>query len=774
MTYQFTRRIDRGNVDDRERTRGLPLLSTPQLAADDYPSGVTRDSIEQLVLTARFVGANPNLDVVAEGLTEYKCNYFLGNDSSKWHTDVPNYSAVTLKDIYPGIDLRYSGDSGGQVAYEFVAAPSADIAQIKVAYEGAGETWPDADGRLILKTRWGDMIAAIKSPTNGILSGKASLLQASEQTIEFEGDHSARFTTGNASRQELDTLAVELIYSTYLGGEYDPDQGYRIAIDDSGNAYVTGWTFSLDFPTVNPFQTYQWEGINHSHVYVSKLSSSGSSLIYSTYLSGTDEDWGWGIAVDSSGNAYVAGYTASSDFPTFNPYQTDQGGYDAFVTKLNSAGNGLIYSTYLGGSNGDYAWEIAIDGGGNAYVTGHTGSPDFPTVNPYQMYQGGVDVFVTKLSSSGTSLVYSTCLGGVGYDRTRDIAVDADGNAYVTGITNSTDFPTLNPYQATYSVPGEVVCYYGDAFVTKLSSSGNSLIYSTYLGGGDGDYAYGMTVDRNGYAYVTGVTCSHDFPTRNPLQGTNESHDCGGNGFVTKLSTSGDALMYSTYLGGNGADQANNVAVDSNGIAYVVGFAHSSDFPTLHPYQLDPDQGENDAVVIKLSSSGRNLIYGTYLGGGGFDWGFGIAVDGSGNAYVTGATHSSDFPTLNAYKAIHRDGDRDVFVAKLGFCAGDADCDGVADGVDNCPGEPNPGQEDFDGDDIGDACDFVCGDANGDAIVNISDAVYLIAYVFAGGSAPSSLLSGDANCSGVVNISDAVYLIAYIFAGGSPPCTLCK
>ena len=356
VTYQFTRRIpsppsplpegwsqtgighsrEGGNTGSVSRTS----LSDPGQARMPILPGdrSEKDSVEQLVLTAKFVGANANPEVVAEGQMGYKYNYFLGNDPSKWHTDVPNYEAITLKDIYPGINLKYSGDGTGQAAYEFVTAPGADISQIKVQYEGAEETSIDADGRMVVKTKWGDMTAAIKSPTNGVLSGSASFSQLSEKTIGFKGD--------GASRQALSTVAVGLVYSTYLGGGSSADVGRSIAVDGSGNTYVTGYTSSSNFPTLNPYQTDQGGG----DVFVAKFSPSGT-LIYSTHLGGGSGDWGFGIAVDVSGNAYVAGVTSSSDFPTENPFQaTYQGGGnpyvtgDAFVAKLSSTGASLIYS----------------------------------------------------------------------------------------------------------------------------------------------------------------------------------------------------------------------------------------------------------------------------------------------------------------------------------------------------------------------------------------------------------------------------------------------
>ena len=658
VTYQFTRRVaspvraalaaarDSGSnaaaTGDREgRPYAMEGLDS-RLRGNDKEGGIDleRDSVEQLVLTAKFVGANPNPEVLGEGQMEYRCNYFIGNDPAKWHTDVPNYEAITLKDIYPGIDLKYSGDGTGQAAYEFIAAPGADIAQIKVEYEGAEETSIDADGRMIVRTKWGDMITAVKSPANGVLSGTAFFSQLSEKTIGFEA--------GGASQQALGTLAVGLVYSTYLGGTGD-DRGNGIAVDGSGNAYVTGYTESSNYPTTTGAYDPTYGG---GDAFVAKFSPSGA-LIYSTYLGGGGGDYGYGIAVDGSGNAYVTGLTGSDNFPTLNPYQTSQMGLDVFVTKLSSTGNSLIYSTYLGGGQWEWGTGIAVDGSGNACVTGITVSYDFPTLNPYQgTHQGGtLDAFVTKLSSTGNTLIYSTYLGGGDYDFGTGIAVDGSGNAYATGYTGSSNFPTLNPYQTG-----------GGVFVTKFSGHG-TMTYSTCLNGGSGQ---GIAVDGSGNAYVTGYTSSSDFPTLNPYQ----TYQGGSDVFVTKLSNSGDGLIYSTYLGGGQSEWGTGIAVDGSGNAYVTGGTSAPNFPTQNPYQGTYQGGSNDAFVTKLSSSGNSLIYSTYLGGGGDDGGTSnhrlggaIAVDDSGDAYVTGWTGSANFPTLNPYQT--NQGGQDVFVTKL-------------------------------------------------------------------------------------------------------------
>ena len=394
-------------------------------------------------------------------------------------------------------------------------------------------------------------------------------------------------------------------------------------------------------------------------MFVTKLSPAGNALVYSTYLGGSGNDTGYGIAVDGVGSAYVTGVTSSTNFPTRSPYNaTLLGTTDVFVTKLSPAGNALVYSTYLGGYGHDSGTGIAVDGAGSAYVTGPTDSANFPTRSAYQAtFQGApFDAFVTKLTSAGNALVYSTYLGGSGADWGAGIAVDGAGSAYVTGYTESTNFPTQSAYQATFQ--GAPF----DAFVTTLTPAGNALVYSTYLGGSDREWGAGIAVDGAGSAYVTGFTLSTDFPTQSAYQATNQGIQ---DAFVTKLTPAGNALVYSTYLGGSGGDFGGGIAVDGAGSAYVTGETASTNFPTQYPYQATYQGGAADAFVTELTPAGNALVYSTYLGGSSGDFGVGIAVDGAGWAYVTGWTTSTNFPTQSPYQAAYQGGLSDAFVTKL-------------------------------------------------------------------------------------------------------------
>jgi hypothetical protein len=444
------------------------------------------------------------------------------------------------------------------------------------------------------KLEWGNAIA-VDSTGNAYVTGMTASVNfptANPLQARLAGNQ-------NAFVAKLNATGSTLIYSTYLGGGTEDSKG--IAVDSSGNAYVTGSTSSANFPiTPGAFQaTLGGSGVYNA--FVAELNSTGSALVYSTYLGGSGGDGGYRIAVDSSGNAYVTGSTASTDFPTANPIQASLGGEEnAFVAKLNPTGSALVYSTYLGGRSIDIGDGIAVDSSGNAYVTGVTGSSNFPTANPLQAGLGGTganNAFVAELNPTGSTLVYSTYLGGSGSDQGYGIAVDSSGNAYMTGVTSSADFPTASPLQAGLGGVDAI----SNAFVAKLNPAGSALVYSTYLGGNWADGGLGITVDSSGDVYVTGYASSANFPTVNPLQ-ANLGASGATNAFVAELNPTGSALVYSTYLGGSGGDQGYSIAVDSSGNAYVIGSAGSTNFPTTNPLQVSAG-GDGDAFVAKIGAA---------------------------------------------------------------------------------------------------------------------------------------------------------------------------
>jgi Beta-propeller repeat len=485
-----------------------------------------------------------------------------------------------------------------------------------------------------------------------------------------------------------------LSYSTFLGSNAD-DLPEDIDVDAAGNAYVTGFTESLDFPTKDPIQA-GLSGV--SDAFVIKLNPDGSDLVFSTFLGGSNSESGSGIVVDSGGNVCVIGRTESTDFPTVNPLQpASAGGADVFVAKLKGDGSAFIFSTYLGGSDDEYGRALKVDGSGDIYMTGYTASTNFPTVNAFQparadgipntkvcfpiffptycfplVYTGFEDIFVAKLKRDGSALVFSTYLGGRKEDDGQSLAIDNNGDIYVTGLTASTDLPTADPLQPANAGGA-------DAFVAKFDTNG-ALVYSTYFGGSSSDLNPAISVDGAGNAYLLMSTYSPNLPTVNPLKSTiSGTPDL----FVAKLDRTGSAILYSTYLGGGSHEGAGDIQVDSRGNAYITGFTGSAEFPVVNAIQptLNPgfvctspagnyDEGRLDAFITKLNASGSGLIYSTYLGGRCGEIGLAIAIGASGKVYVAGRTRSNDFPITpgafqNVLSSPLRVTDREAFILRI-------------------------------------------------------------------------------------------------------------
>jgi hypothetical protein len=681
----------------------------------------------ETVLTLRLMGANQEAPATgAQQLPGYS-NYFLGNDPAGWRTHVPGFGRICYRTVYPGVDLIYYGNQG-QLEYDFVVAPGSDPRAIRLAItvsESAGKRQPAAErsegnafafrdrqspvGTRLRVAGNGDLVVALQDgevrfhkpvvyqpgpsfPPSAVHSQPAAnQTQRSKTFLDgqfvLKGRNCIAFDIPRYDRTRPLVIDPSIAYSTYLGGT-GSEQGSAIAVDASGSAYVTGYTASTDFPLQGALQGAKAGGRD---VFISKFSPGGNTLIYSTYLGGGSDDVGLGIAIDAAGNPYVTGYTQSTNFPTTpGALRTSNAGLeDAFVTKLNATGDALVYSTYLGGSNLDQAMGIAVDGSGNAYLAGLTFSTDFPTTPGAYSRQCGTDgtcnsgvadAFVSELNASGSALVYSTYLGGSNQDQGRAVAVDSAGKIYLTGFTFSPDFPvTPNALDGSCGSDGHCNSGVADAFVSKLDpaqSGAASLVYSTYLGGSGTDNGLGIAVDSAGKAYVTGLTTSTDFPTTPGAYATTcKSCSAGFNdAFVSKIDAqqSGPAsLLYSTYLGGSGNDQGNAIAVDAAGNAYVAGATDSTDFPTVDPAQA-ANAGATDAFVTEMAAAGNALVTSSYLGGAAIDVGLGIAVDKASNIYVTGQTYSNNFPVVHSLPPPNNmlQGASDAFVAKIGAASG--------------------------------------------------------------------------------------------------------
>ena len=626
------------------------------------------------VVQLNLVGANPNPSAVGEAPQAGKVNYFIGRDRSKWQTNVSTYGKVHYKDVYPGIDLVYYGNPS-QMEYDFEIAAGADPSQIQFDVKGADKVSLDSTGDLVLQTKQGALY--VKSPV--LYQTSSGMKIPVTGGFSIKGSTHVGFSLQGYDHTKPLVIDPVLLYSTYLGGLAN-DQAMSIAADSNGNAYVTGSTQSTNFPLAS-----QGPVPGGTNAFIAKLDVSGSSLLYADIIGGSSEDYGQAITLDSSNSAYITGYTCSNDFPTVNGFQTSMTGcWDGFISKISADGSTLLYSTYLGGSSGSNPSSIAVDSSNDIYVAGYTNSTDFPvqnafqpTVSPNQNNYFGQYGFVTHLTADGSTLVYSTYLAGntnvvlncnapcwpSPYGYIQGIALDASSNAYVTGYTNTYNFPTTDgAYMPSQNTPNDAQI----GTVSEFSSSG-TLLYSTYFGSTNGDPTTpsAIAVDSLGSAYITGTGYSDgSFPVTTPNlcdPGT-YGWSC-SNGFVTKFNPTGTDLAYSTFLPVNNSANPQSIALDAQNNAYILSSVYNGGMSLVAPIEAYTGQGD---LLTEIDPTGSIQVFSTYLGGNGYDYPGGIALDPSGNMYVAGYTTSSDFPVTAAALQNTLGGNTDAFVAKIG------------------------------------------------------------------------------------------------------------
>ena len=633
-----------------------------------------REQIENLVRYGQVVkmtlqniapGSSPLGKVKSAG----KYNYFLGDDPSKWAEDVELYKEVYVKNIYKGIDVRYYFDQGS-IRYDYIVQPGADVNMIKMVFEGTDKIYLNRPDELVMHTRFG----AVKQTGLEAYQKNNGQKQAITSRFMQDADGKIHFDVGNYDKTR--PLVIDpLLYSTFIGGT-GTESSSGIVLDGSGNAIITGTGYSTDFPTKPG--SYSETPVGGWDVFVTKLNSNGSGLIYSTFIGGMYDDGSNSIAIDNTGSVYITGSTASFDYPT-TPGAFDETGNsewvcdeeyncyrsDVFVTKLNSSGSALQYSTFIGGLAYQAGTSIAVDNNHNVYITGYTSSADFPTTPGSfdETFNSSYDVFIVKLNSSGSSLLYSSFAGGDSDDYGSSIIADANGNAYLTGYTQSLNFPvTPGAYDETLN--GGY-----DAFVMKLNNAGAGMIYSTYVGSNDYDFPYSVALDGSGSVFISGSSWGSNYPV------TPGAYDESFNGitdvFVTRLNSSGSALMYSTFIGSSFEEGAYSLALDGNGNAYVTGYMYVypgnfSNYPvTAGAFDLTFNGGIYDAFISVLNSNGSDLLYSTFLGGSVYDIASAIATDVNGHIFVTGYTFSPEYPTTpGGFDQTYNDM-WDVFVTKL-------------------------------------------------------------------------------------------------------------
>ncbi|MBM3810399.1 MAG: choice-of-anchor D domain-containing protein [Acidimicrobiia bacterium] len=572
-------------------------------------------------------------------------SHYLRGGRESWQTGVAHYGRVRYRDVYPGIDVFYYGNPA-ELEYDFILRPGADPRRIRLQFEGARSVSLDS----------GDLVVETES---GKLRHKAP--HAYQQTPEGRRRVEARYRLSAQNRVEFELAAYDrtreliidpvILFSTYYGGQLR-DEARSIALDTQGNVYVAGLATSMDYPVTPGALKGRITGTAND-LFIVKINSTGTQVLYSTLLGGTDEETVHSMAVNEAGEVFLGGATRSADFPTTAGalITAPQGGLDGFVLKLNSTGSGLIYSTRIGGRGNDTVYGIDIDAAGSAYVAGETGSADYPvTPDVFQTQRkGATDCFVTKLSAAGSAMIYSTLLGGdadssaIAAEGCRAIAVDRFGMAHVGGITTLRDFPVIP--SGFQSVHGGLV----DSFVVKFNETATTTLISTFIGGESADTLRAVAVDASGNVYAAGGTSSMRFPT---TPGVVRSFFGGGtltlsDGWVTKLTANG-TTVFSTYIAGTGDDQINGMRVDATGMAYLVGTTNSTDFPvTSNAVQLAKGSGSgepDDAFITQLDPLGQQIVFSTYLGGSRNEIGAAIARDSMGNIFVAGYTQSNDFP----------------------------------------------------------------------------------------------------------------------------------
>ena len=645
--------------------------------------------VEGVHLRLSFVGSD-SAQLIGFNPLDTTVSFFLDNDPANWYPDVPVWGGVRYQDIYPGLDLEITSKSGTWL-WQIVENENYSLSQSadkSIKIKVAGSDRVTKEGNLFrLHANGKDVSLPVpeiifdgrkkhKTPAAFIDGSDIVIPLSTETSLDEQGQFTSYSSSSldqssSPSISSSDVINNGLISSTVL----NQGTAWDIAADTSGFTYITGHTLSINFPTTpGAFQTTIGGG---EDAIVSKLNASLSSLVYSTYVGGSNDDESRGIAIGSDGTAYITGRTFSQNFPaTSGSFDTTlSGGGDGFVFKLNNDGTQLAYSTFFGGStSGEQGLGVAVDAAGSAYIAGQTTSSDFPTTpNAYdRTFNGGLyDGYVLKLSPAGNGLSYSTYLGGAGDDceiggnqRECTIVVNSSGEAYIAGTTTSSGFPkTSGAYDQTFN--GGV-----DGFVTKINAAGSGLVYSTFLGGSatDCDWSCTIAIDGAGNAYISGTTNSTNFPIAGSA--FDRSANGGRDLFVSKLNTSGSSLAYSTYLGGSGGDDGASLTVNAEGQASVFGYTQSTNFPvTVSAYQGGLSGGNcgftcRDAVLVTLASDGSKPIYSTYLGGTGDELGLGIAQGQGNSVFVTGWTSAGNFPTTpGAYDTTPSGGD--VFVSNL-------------------------------------------------------------------------------------------------------------
>jgi len=576
----------------------------------------------------------------------HKSNYIHGNNSGYWYTNISNFNQITYNNIYENIDLTFYYSENG-VKYDWIIHAGANPDVITEKYDGINTISISNSGELLLFTDHTTL--TIDRPytyqETTIIDSSYNIID--NQTISYEiGKYDP----------SIDLIIDPLIDSTYVGGS-QYDYGNEVVVDEDDEIYVVGTTSSSNFPRKNALDSSYNGG--DSDIFIFKMTNDCSDIIFSTFIGGDDEDEGFSIAIDDNNDIYITGSTKSSDFPTSDEaYDTSHNGEDdVFVVKISNDGSELQYSTLIGEDNLDVGISIEVDVDGYAYVAGDTGSWEFPTTNnAYDTEHGHqYDIFLLKLETDGSDLVYSTFIGDSDSEQVGDMTLDDQKNAYITGYTDSSDFPTTDDVYDD-SINGQ-----DDIFISKVNNDGTDLVFSTFVGGNQNDYGKGITIDENNNVYIAGSTQSNNFPvTDNVYQGirSGSTDSC-----LLKILNDGSDISFSTYIGGSEYDIAYGISVDNKNVT-IIGITISDDFPITNS-AFDNTRNEEEVFISIIDDSGSKLIYSTFLGGNIDEKGYSVERDSEGNLLVAGVTDSTNFPTTDEAYDQSNNGYSEVFVTKI-------------------------------------------------------------------------------------------------------------
>ncbi len=673
-------------LTDREAVLrlGAPETDDPP-TVPSFARGTTRGRRASAGAVVTFALHGSHTPTQVEGLEAQPghSNYLIGKDPSRWERNVPLYGRVKYHDVYAGIDAVYYGNKN-RLETDYIVAPGSNPNQIALDVRGAKRLRLNSNGDLVLASAAGELV--LRRPiVYQVIEGARREIAAN---YTERGMNSIGVLLGPYDSRQPLVVDPVVDYSTYLGGT-GGEFLYAIAADSSGNAYITGYTTATNFPTTTGSYLPTYPSGATSDVFVTKMNPTGTALVYSTFLGGSLSGSGHGIAVDSSGNVFVDGYTTSSDFPvTSGAYESFAPNGGVFLSELDPTGSSLLYSTYLAGNGSDNAVALALDANENAYVLGRTTSTNFPNVNAYQTSNNtnmanpdAGTAFLSRMdfTQSPPLLRYSTYLGGTAAEFPTSVAVDANYNAYFTGSTESSDFPvTQNAYL------GALNNQYGDAFIAHIDTTqagGSSLVYATYFGGssnGSGttfDTGGGIAVAPNAVAVVVGYTYSNAFPlTGNALERSSNAPNA--KAFLSRMDTSltsspATALLYSTYWGGSTSDLAFAATTDSTGNIYMTGATSDTDFTVTLGAPMSTYPGRESAFLTEFDPAGTAVLFSTYWGGGvgAGNAAYGVAVDSATppNVYFDGVT-ATNFPTTaGAFQTTFNatNGGSDGFVVKM-------------------------------------------------------------------------------------------------------------